>query len=95
MILALSGSLRRQSANTALTRAAAAAAGGAITLAPRLDSLPFFCEDVERAGLPPTVAALRAQAFQASAFFFATPEYNGNTSGALKNVRCVCLAARG
>ena len=88
MILALSGSLRKQSANTALTRAAAAAASGAMTLAPRLDALPYFCEDVERSGLPASVAALRAQAFQASAFFFATPEYNGNTSGALKNVRC-------
>ena len=97
MILALSGSLRSLSANSALARAAVVAGGAAspfpVHLAPKLDALPYFCEDVERAGTPPAVAALRAQAFQASAFFFTTPEYNGATSGVLKNVRRAAAAA--
>lgn len=40
---------------------------------------------MEDAGLPPPVATLRQAAFSASGFFFATPEYNGFTSAALKN----------
>ena len=84
-ILALSGSLRRLSSNSALARAAAEASPS-VQLAPlRLDELPFFDADVEAAGLPHPVAELREAAFAASGFFFATPEYNGVTSAALKN----------
>ena len=82
-ILALSGSLRRLSSNSALARAAAASSP-LVALAPRLDALPFFDADRE-VPLPPPVAALRAAAFAARGFFFATPEYNGATSAVLKN----------
>jgi len=83
-ILGFSGSLRALSSNSALLRSAAAS-NSAVTIAPRLDTLPFYDGDVEAAGLPPAVAALRNQAFQASGFLFATPEYNGFTSAVLKN----------
>jgi len=84
-ILALTGSLRKHSANAALARAAAASSPS-VTLAPRLDGLPYFDADLEAAPpLPPPVAALRAQALAADAFIFATPEYNGAPSGVFKN----------
>ena len=83
-ILAFSGSLRALSSNAALARFAASCSS-AVILSPKLDTLPFYDGDVEDSGLPPAVAALRAQAFSASAFLFATPEYNGFTSAALKN----------
>ena len=82
MILAFGGSLRKNSSTAALVRAAAATC-------PRLaiasiDSLPLFNQDLEGV-LPPPVAHLRQQALSSSAFLFSTPEYNGFTSGALKN----------
>lgn len=82
-VLALSGSLRRLSSNSAIARAAAASSPH-VVLAPRLDALPFFDADKE-VPLPPEVAQLRALAFAAGAFLFATPEYNGATSAVLKN----------
>lgn len=82
-VLALSGSLRRLSSNSAIARAAAASSP-LVVLSPRLDALPFFDADKE-VPLPPPVARLRALAFAAGAFFFATPEYNGATSAVLKN----------
>jgi chromate reductase len=84
-ILVLVGSLRRLSTNAALAAAAVAAAPQQLQLALPLDSLPYFDADIEAAGLPAAVAELRAAAFGASGFLFATPEYNGATSGVLKN----------
>lgn len=71
MILGFSGSLRALSSNSALLRAAAGSSS-AITLAPKLDCLPLYDGDVEDAGVPAAVLSLRQQAFQASAFLFAT-----------------------
>jgi chromate reductase len=86
-ILALSGSLRRASANSGLLRAAMAGSSSVAAAPVLLSELPFFDADVEAApeGLPPAVAALRAAAFAARGFLFATPEYNGLTSAVLKN----------
>lgn len=83
-ILALSGSLRRLSSNAALARAAAATSP-AVVLGPRLNALPFFDADVEAGPPVPSVVELRALAFEADAFLFATPEYNAATSAVLKN----------
>jgi chromate reductase len=82
-LLALSGSLRRLSSNSALARAAVEASSS-VTLAPSLDTLPFFDADLEE-DLPEAVVSLRALAFQAHGFLFATPEYNKGTSGVMKN----------
>lgn len=82
--LAFCGSLRGLSSTSALAHAAAASSAS-VLIAAKLDTLPLYDGDVEAAGLPPSVATLRKRAFQASAFLFSTPEYNGFTSAALKN----------
>jgi chromate reductase len=86
-ILAISGSLRRASHNTALLRAAAALApaGVEVRLYDGLASLPPFNEDDE-ASPPAAVRALRHQIAEADAVLFATPEYNGTVPGQLKQV---------
>ena len=85
-ILAISGSLRRDSYNTALLRAARdiAPAGVAVELYDGLAAIPAFNEDLE--GDPPAaVADLRGRIAEADALLVATPEYNGSAPGALKN----------
>jgi len=86
-ILMLSGSLRRDSYNRALLRAAAELAPrGVSTLTfDGLGALPFYDGDLEDSGLPSTVVALRRAIVEADALLIATPEYNGATSGVLKN----------
>lgn len=86
-ILALAGSLRRDSYNRALARAAAQLATGGVSIETfdELGAIPFYDGDVEEAGLPATVVALRRAIVEADALLIATPEYNGATSGVLKN----------
>ncbi len=85
-ILAISGSLRRLSYNTAALRAAQelTPAGLTISLAGPLD-LPIYDTDVEATGWPAPVAALRDQVEAADAILVATPEYNYSMPGGLKN----------
>jgi len=86
-VLAISGSLRRDSQNTMLLRAAA-------EHLPQEDELVFWeglrdvppydqDDDVEPA--PAAVAALRTAVAEADAVLIATPEYNSSVPGALKN----------
>jgi chromate reductase len=86
-ILALSGSLRRDSHNTALLRAAAGLAddGVELELFDGLKAIPPFDEDDEAGTEPIAVAQLRAAIASADAVLFATPEYNGSIPGQLKN----------
>jgi chromate reductase len=86
-ILALVGSLRRDSYNRALARAAAELAprGVSVVIHDTLASVPFYDGDVEAAGNPATVEQLRAAVAGADALLVVTPEYNGSTSGVLKN----------
>ena len=85
-ILAMSGSLRIGSHNTALVRTARdlAPAGVEIELFEGLDSIPAFNEDRE-AVLPEPVQELNRRIREADALLVATPEYNGSAPGALKN----------
>lgn len=85
-ILALSGSLRRQSSNTALLRAAAelAPAGSSVTLFSLAD-IPAYDDDLRAAGYPAPVEALRQAMAASDAVLLATPEYNRSFSGVLKN----------
>src|SRR5262245_53076836 len=85
-VLAISGSLRAGSYNTALARAAAdvAPAGVEVELYDRLGELPHFDSDLEGAE-PESVDDLRARIAAADAVLFVTPEYNGSVPGALKN----------
>jgi chromate reductase len=86
-ILILAGSLRRDSYNRALARAAAQLAPSDVSTETfdGLGAIPFYDGDVEDEGLPSTVADLRRAIVEADALLIATPEYNGATSGVLKN----------
>ena len=86
-VLAISGSLRRDSYNTKLLRAAATVLppGSQLTLWDSLKGVPPFDEDDE-AGPPHTVVAgLRQAVGLADAVLIATPEYNHSIPGQLKN----------
>jgi len=85
-IVAISGSLRARSTNSALLRYAAQVApafGAELVLADV--ALPLFDEDVEAAGYPAAVRAIRALAASADAVLFATPEYNYGASPVTSN----------
>lgn len=85
-VLGLSGSLRRDSHNTRLLRAAGGLlpAGAELVVFDRLGEIPPYNEDEERQA-PPSVAALREAIARADALLIATPEYNGSIPGVLKN----------
>ncbi|MGE5281167.1 MAG: NADPH-dependent FMN reductase [Chloroflexota bacterium] len=86
-VLGISGSLRRGSFNTALLRAAAERlpAGAELVEYDGLRDVPPYDEDVEGAGTPAAVAALREAVREADAVLIATPEYNSSIPGQLKN----------
>jgi chromate reductase len=85
-VLGVAGSLRRDSHNRALLRAAAGLLppGMQLTEYDRLKPIPPFDEDDEAAP-PPAVDDWRAAIAQADAILFATPEYNSSIPGQLKN----------
>jgi chromate reductase len=86
-VLGISGSLRRDSHNSALLRAAAERlpAGAELVEYEGLAEIPPYDSDLEAAGTPAPVAALRAAIHAADAVLVATPEYNHSIPGALKN----------
>lgn len=86
-VLALSGSLRRDSYNTALLRAAAEAApaGTVVELYAGLGSLPPYDADADVGEGSDPVRDLRDRIAAADALLVATPEYNGSIPGQLKN----------
>ncbi len=86
-ILGISGSLRRDSHNTSLLRAAAEAAAPDVQfeLYDRLKEVPPYDEDDEMHPRPASVAHLNAAIENANAVLFATPEYNASIPGQLKN----------
>jgi chromate reductase len=86
-ILALSGSLRARSSNTALLRAAAALAPAdmEISFYTGLADLPLFSPDLDNESTPPAVQNLRAQLQAAQGVIICTPEYAYGMPGALKN----------
>lgn len=86
-ILALSGSLRAGSYNTALARAAQTLApeGVAIEVA-TLHGVPLYDGDAEaKDGIPAAVLALKAQILAAEGLLLVTPEYNNGVPGVFKN----------
>jgi len=86
-VLAISGSLRRDSHNTALLRAAAerAPAGVELELWDGLKAVPPYDEDDDVDLAPAAVTALRSAVAGSDAVLFATPEYNHSVPGSLKN----------
>lgn len=86
-LLALSGSLRSESSNTALLRAMQALApeGLRITLYEGLAGLPPFDPGLEPEEAPEPVQAFRAQLRAAQGVIICTPEYAHGMPGMLKN----------
>ena len=86
-ILGISGSLRRDSHNTSLLRAAAEAAGPDVELElyDGLKEVPPYDEDDDVHPRPLSVARLVSAIADADAVLFATPEYNASIPGQLKN----------
>jgi chromate reductase, NAD(P)H dehydrogenase (quinone) len=84
-LLAISGSLRRRSYNSALLDAAADVCPRTAELVVwrGLAGIPAYSEDLDETPAP--VAELRQQIAHADAVLIATPEYNGSIPGALKN----------
>ena len=85
-ILAISGSLRAASLNSALLRAAARIAPPEfdIELFRRLGDLPLFNPDLD-AETVETVQMLRRRIVAADALLIASPEYAHGVTGAMKN----------
>ena len=85
-ILGISGSLRRDSQNTLLLRAAAELLppGAEIVLYDGLRDVPPYDQDDDVEPVASAVAALRAAVAEADAVIISTPEYNSSIPGALK-----------
>jgi len=85
-IIAICGSLRSQSSNLALLRAAAAIAAE-VEIYEGLATLPHFNpdDDVEGATPPPAVDELRAMLNEADGILISSPEYAHGVPGSLKN----------
>ena len=93
-VLGISGSLRRDSLNTALLRAAAERLPAGVDLVEfdGLGAVPPYDEDADPstpsgdgASLPEPVNELREAILAADAVLIATPEYNHSIPGQLKN----------
>ena len=87
-VLGISGSLRRDSHNTKLLRAAGELVeerGGRFELFDGLKAIPPYDEDDDLGNGPAPVVALRRAIADADVLLFATPEYNSSIPGALKN----------
>jgi chromate reductase len=86
-VLAISGSLRDASNNTALLRALREEApeGVEVELWGGLKEIPPYDQDDDVIPAPPEVDAFRSLIREVDAVFFATPEYNSSVPGALKN----------
>jgi chromate reductase len=85
-ILGIAGSLREGSYNRALLRAARELAPPGVELVEHdLRGLPLYDGDVEAAGDPEPVLALKEAIRGADALLIATPEYNRGVPGGLKN----------
>ena len=86
-ILAVSGSLRADSHNSALLRTAAEFLPGDVELElyDGLRALPPYDEDDDVEPAPEAVAKLRNAIAGADAMLFSTPEYNHSVPGQLKN----------
>src|SRR5437899_3170781 len=86
-ILGISGSLRRESHNLKLLRAAGEVMppGVELEIWDGLKAVPPYNEDDDGPAAPAAVAQLRAALAGADAVLFATPEYNSSVPGQLKN----------
>src|SRR5690606_7006071 len=86
-VLAISGSLREQSYNTALLRTLDSLAPASWDVSLRIPrGFPIYDEDVQKQAWPEPVLALEQDIRDADCVVIATPEYNYSIPGGLKNV---------
>lgn len=87
-ILAISGSLRANSSNTAILRAVTKIAPEniEIKLYEGLGELPHFNPDLDNDNPPKSVQSLRRELNNADGVMICTPEYAHNIPGSLKNL---------
>lgn len=85
-VCGIAGSLRTGSFNRSLLRAAAelAPAGMEVEIFD-LAGVPLYNQDIEDAGDPAAVEALKDAIRRADGLLIVTPEYNGSVPGVLKN----------
>src|SRR6185312_4653985 len=85
--VAISGSLRNGSSNTAVLRAAARLAPREVQVAlfDGIAGLPFFNPDLDGDELPAPVAAFRAAIGGADGLLISSPEYARGVAGVMKN----------
>ena len=85
-VVGISGSVRRGSFNTALLRASQEVAPDVMEIDIfELNDIPLYNDDLEDAGDPKSVAALKSAIRRADGVLFVTPEHNHSTSAVLKN----------
>jgi chromate reductase len=86
-ILGIPGSIRKESHNKSLLRAAARSLppGVELELYEGIADLPHYNEDIDVDPAPNAVARLRGAIADADGLLIATPEYNGTIPGVLKN----------
>lgn len=85
-LLGISGSLRKESFNSHLLRAAAASmpAGAHLEIG-SIRGIPLYDGDIEASGIPAAVGSLKDAIAGADGLVIATPEYNHSIPGVLKN----------
>jgi len=86
-LLAISGSLRQSSSNTALMNAIIGLASEhtLFTVYNGLSDLPYFNQDIDMDEGPESVQQLRQQIKQAKGVLICTPEFGNGVPGVLKN----------
>jgi chromate reductase, NAD(P)H dehydrogenase (quinone) len=85
-VVGLSGALREGSYNAALLRAAVRLAPAELVIdAASIKGIPLYDADVEAAGIPLAVSALKARIADSAGLLLVTPEYNQSIPGVFKN----------
>ncbi len=85
-LIGISGSLRRQSLNSALLRAAAGMMPDGSTLEiADISGIPLYNGDVESEGMPAAVTTLKDRIASSNGLLLVTPEYNNSIPGVMKN----------
>ena len=100
-MLAIPGSLRKDSYNKAMLEEASRLAPGGVDIEVYRDgqSIPPYNQDMDGDLTPGPVLDVRARIREADAVLVASPEYNGSITGVLKNlidwaspaVRAICV----